>query len=82
MSDWRNVAINGRELFEYMQARFNMTEEEAIASMRKNNQDMSFLDDAAKRRMAAWQDLPEPRVPWAQFKKTWKDSYDDKKENA
>ena len=48
MSDWRNVAINGRELFEYMQARFNMTEEEAIASMRKNNQDMSFLDDGKK----------------------------------
>jgi hypothetical protein len=45
MSDWRNVAITGRELFEYMQTRFNMTEEEAIANMREHNQDMSFLTD-------------------------------------
>ena len=28
----------------------------------------------AKRRMTAWKELPEPRVPWEQFKRTWKDS--------
>ena len=32
-------------------------------------------DDWAKRRMAAWEALPEPRVPWEQFKKTWKDNH-------
>jgi len=31
-------------------------------------------DEWAKRRMAAWKALPEPRVPWEQFKKTWKDN--------
>ena len=36
-------AIAGRELFEYLQCRFNMTETQALASMRKHNQDMSFL---------------------------------------
>jgi hypothetical protein len=28
----------------------------------------------AKRRMTAWKALPEPRIPWEQFKRTWKDS--------
>tara|TARA_Y100000034_G_scaffold49722_1_gene61426 strand:+ start:451 stop:693 length:243 start_codon:yes stop_codon:yes gene_type:complete len=28
----------------------------------------------AKRRMAAFRALPEPRIPWEQFKRTWKDS--------
>ena len=36
-------AIAGRELFEYLQCRFNMTEAQALASMREHNQDMSFL---------------------------------------
>jgi len=34
-------------------------------------------DEWAKRRMAAWKALPEPRVPWEQFKKTWKDDRND-----
>ena len=41
------MAINGRELFEYLQCRFNMTEEQALASMREHNQDLSFLDEGA-----------------------------------
>ena len=28
----------------------------------------------AKRRMTAWKALPEPRIPWEQFKRTWKDA--------
>ena len=27
----------------------------------------------AKRRMAAFKAMPEPRMPWEQFKRTWKD---------
>ena len=27
----------------------------------------------AKRRMTAWKALPEPRMPWEQFKRKWKD---------
>ena len=32
------------------------------------------VDFWAKRRMTAWKELPEPRMPWEQFKRTWKDS--------
>lgn len=32
------------------------------------------VDFWAKRRMAAFRALPEPRIPWEQFKRTWKDS--------
>ena len=28
----------------------------------------------AKRRMSDFRSLPEPRIPWEQFKRTWKDS--------
>ena len=73
MSDF-NVQLTGRDLFEFLQSRFNMTEEQALANMREHNQDMSFLDDAAKRRMSAWKAIPEPRPVWEQFKKTWQDS--------
>ena len=31
------------------------------------------VDFWAKRRMTAWKALPEPRMPWEQFKRTWKD---------
>ena len=32
------------------------------------------VDFWAKRRMAAFRALPEPRIPWEQFKRTWKDA--------
>ena len=32
------------------------------------------VDFRAKRRMEAFRALPEPRIPWEQFKRTWKDS--------
>ena len=32
------------------------------------------VDFWAKRRMTAFRALPEPRIPWEQFKRTWKDS--------
>lgn len=32
------------------------------------------VDFWAKRRMAAFRALPEPRIPWEQFKRAWKDS--------
>ena len=32
------------------------------------------VDFWAKRRMAAFRALPEPRLPWEQFIRTWKDS--------
>ena len=32
------------------------------------------VDFWAKRRMEAFRALPEPRIPWEQFKRTWKDS--------
>ena len=31
------------------------------------------IDFWAKRRMTAWKALPEPRVSWEDFKRTWKD---------
>jgi len=31
------------------------------------------VDFWAKRRMTAWKALPEPRMPWEQFKRKWKD---------
>ena len=31
-------------------------------------------EEWAKRRMAALKALPEPRVPWEQFKRNWKDN--------
>jgi len=46
MSDFTK-AISGRELFEYLQCRFDMTEAQALAKMRDMNQDMSFLDEEA-----------------------------------
>ena len=73
MSDL-NLKLTGRVLLEFLMSRFNMTEEQALANMREHNQDMSFLDNAAKRRMRAWKAIPEPRMPWEQFKRTWKDS--------
>ena len=31
------------------------------------------VDFWAKRRMTAWKALPEPRMAWEDFKRTWKD---------
>ena len=32
------------------------------------------MEELAKRRMAEWKALPEPRVQWEEFKRTWKDN--------
>lgn len=39
-----------------------------------NQNDAKSWEEWAKRRMAAWKALPEPRVPWEQFKRTWKEN--------
>jgi hypothetical protein len=36
--------------------------------------ELSSGDFWAKRRMAAWRALPEPRPVWERFKRTWKDT--------
>lgn len=40
----KNKQINNLELYHYLIKRFNMTKEEAIANMKKHNQDISFLN--------------------------------------
>jgi len=35
--------------------------------------DSQPVDFWAKRRMAAFRDLPEPRMPWEEFKRKWTD---------
>ncbi len=38
-------SINGKELFEYLQIRFDMTKQEAFNSMVKHNQDTSGIEN-------------------------------------
>jgi hypothetical protein len=40
--DKHTSQLTGFELFQYMKSRFNKTDEEAIKSMKENNQDTSF----------------------------------------
>jgi plasmid maintenance system antidote protein VapI len=45
MATDRDVQLTGRVMYEYFMGRFNMTSDEAIATMRKHNQDLSWLVD-------------------------------------
>ena len=53
---------------------------EIIAAQAKEIEELQLVivrlrDEAtAKRRMSDFRSLPEPRIPWEQFKRTWKDS--------
>ena len=44
MGDNNEVQLKGLSLFIYFMARFKMNPSKAIDSMKKHNQDMSFLD--------------------------------------
>ena len=37
---------------------------------------MTDNNEWAKRRMSAWKSLPDPRIPWEQFKRTWEEPID------
>ena len=59
---------------EELQAVIVRLREERVADMIDGDIELGHGTDFwAKRRMTAWKALPEPRIPWEQFKRTWKD---------
>ena len=46
MSKYTNKAIEGIELYLYLQTRFNMSPEEALQEMKDHNQDVTAVEKA------------------------------------
>jgi len=68
------IAAQAKEI-EELQLVIVRLRDERVADMIDGDIELGHGTDFwAKRRMTAWKALPEPRIPWEQFKRTWKDS--------
>ena len=67
------IAAQAKEI-EELQLVIVRLRDERVADMIDGDIELGHGTDFwAKRRMTAWKALPEPRIPWEQFKRTWKD---------
>jgi hypothetical protein len=68
------IAAQAKEI-EELQLVIVRLRDERVADMIDGDIELGHGTDFwAKRRMTAWKALPEPRIPWEQFKRTWKDA--------